>query len=737
MGVPKVRAGFPGVGVLTVLVALGCGRGPVVSPQQAELAALNEAARAGEVVEELHGVPVRDPFRSLEVESPETTRWVEAQNAYTRAVLAPLERPERRERLRELLSIDALGEPQLEGDTLFYYRRAGAEEQGAYYVARAPSWQTDGDAVLRAETFGERASIDYTYLSPGGRFVVFGVSQNGDERSTLRVLDLTRRELLPDSIAHAKWSRVSWLGDDSGFYYTRYPAEHEADFPHDDPARVDTYGSRAYRHRLGDDPTTDPLVFEADDPTHFPSVSVQADGQHLVLAISRGWSANDVWVARRGADDRPEDVTPLMVGETARSAALVHGAHVLVVSNWDAPRYRVLSTPLMLGTSALADRARWTVTVPESDGVLDSFAELGDALLLAYTRGLETVLERAPLVNDDDLGGLTTNADARTRIPLPAGGELGELSSDRAGHHAVFSFSGYRTPPVLFSLDDGAAEPSATVRVTADVDVSSLVFEVVQVTSADGTQVPLQLLYRRGLQRNSENPTILYGYGGFNVSLLPGFQRNLLYWLERGGVYAVANLRGGGELGEDWHRAGSRENKERVFEDFEACLRHLRESGISRPARIAITGGSNGGLLMGAMLTRVPDYMGAVVSYVGLYDMLRYQHFPPAEIWEPEYMSSDTAEGFAVLRAYSPYHRVPERVSLPATLIETADHDSRVYWGHSTKFAARLQVSNTSENPVLFYMEREQGHGAGRRLSDTIARYVRFYTFVEHALGVR
>ncbi|MCA9534792.1 MAG: S9 family peptidase [Myxococcales bacterium] len=692
----------------------------------------------------LHGVSVADPFRSLEVDSAETTRWVEAQNAYTLATLQPHVRPERGARLQELLSIDALGEPQLEGETLFFYRRAGSEEQGAYFVARGPAWAPDPEPVLRAEAFGERASIDYTYLSPGGRYVVFGVSQNGDERSTLRILDLSTRALLSDSITHAKWSRVSWLSDDTGFYYTRYPAEHDADFPHDDPARVDTYGSRVYRHRLGEPASADPLVFEAADPTDFPSVSVQADGEHLVLAVSRGWSANDLWLARRGPDDRPVEITPLIVGVEARSAAAVHGRDVLIVSNREAPRYRVLRTPLALGTPALADASTWQVLVPETDGVLNEWALQGDSLLLAYTEGLESSLRRVPLPAAPPEGGpLGPAASAvvdpplvtSVEIPLPPGGELGELSTDRAGRHALFSFSGYRTPPVIMMLADGN-EPNPVVRVTTDVDLEGFEYEVVQVPSADGTLVPLQLLYRRGMVRNSDNPTLLYGYGGFNVSLLPGFQRNLLYWLERGGVYAVANLRGGGELGEAWHRAGSRENKQRVFEDFEACIRYLRNSDISRPARIAITGGSNGGLLMGAMLTRVPEQVGAVVSYVGLYDMLRYHLFPPAEIWEPEYMSSESPEGFAVLSAYSPYHHVPEQVALPATLIETADHDSRVYWGHSTKFAARLQVSNTSGRPVLFYMEREQGHGAGRRLSDTVARYTRFYTFVEHALGM-
>lgn len=727
-----VLAGVLAAGLGMGVLGSGCGgRGAVTGPGQAgSLAALNAEAQAGAVTEVLHGVTIQDPFRSLEVDSEDTHRWVEAQNAHTLSTLAPHQRPEREARLRELLSIDAVGEAQLESDTLFFYRRSGAEEQGAYFVAHAPDFTPAPTPVLRAETFGERASIDYAYLSPGGRYVAFGVSQNGDERSTLRVLDLRESSLLPDTIPHAKWSSLSWLGDDSGFYYTRYPAEHDADFPHDDPARVDTYGSRVYRHRLGEAPTADPLIFTANDPTHFPSVSVAPDGQHLFLNVSRGWSANDLWLARRGEGDQPTDVTPIIVGEDVRTDATLHGSQLLLVTNRNAPRYQVLRTPLLLNSPALADSSRWQVLVPESEAVLNEWVVQGESLVLAYTRGLDAALVELPLG-----GGLHSIPPLPRDLPLPAGGELGELTTDRAGRHALFSFSGYRTPPAIF-LRSGTADPAPIVRVTTDVDLESFDYEVVHVRSADGTQVPMQLLSRRGMARDGNNPVLLYGYGGFNVSLLPAFQRNLLYWLERGGVYAVANLRGGGELGEAWHRAGSRENKERVFEDFEACIRYLRETNISRPARIAITGGSNGGLLMGAMLTRVPSEVGAVVSYVGLYDMLRYHHFPPAEIWEPEYMSSDTPEGFAVLNAYSPYHRVPSATALPATLIETADHDSRVFWGHSTKFAARLQVANTSQAPVLFFMEREQGHGAGRRLSDTVARYTRFYTFIEHALGV-
>jgi prolyl oligopeptidase len=304
------------------------------------------------------------------------------------------------------------------------------------------------------------------------------------------------------------------------------------------------------------------------------------------------------------------------------------------------------------------------------------------------------------------------------------------LGIDEGSNRVAFVFSSFFYPPTLFVADAASLGVEQVEQVRTDLDASAYVVTQATVNSADGTPVNVFLVHRRGAPLDGTNRVLLYGYGGFNISILPSFTRRPLYWLEQGGVYAVANLRGGGELGEAWHRAGQLENKHHVFEDFEAAIRWLSESGWSSPERIAILGGSNGGLLVGAMLTRCPDAFGAAVGYVGLYDMLRYHRFPPAELWVSEYGSAEDPEQFEFLRDYSPYHAIRSGMRYPAALIETADHDSRVFWGHSTKFAARLQEASTSPASVLFFMDRSVGHGAGTGLSDTVDQMVRMYAFL-------
>jgi prolyl oligopeptidase len=344
---------------------------------------------------------------------------------------------------------------------------------------------------------------------------------------------------------------------------------------------------------------------------------------------------------------------------------------------------------------------------------------------------------------------LVRRLDGRGHRRGRAPGEAAPISGFRGGQRRpgrlLLGFSSYVHAPSVHLLTVGATHAvhrrqagDPSLQVEAPLDLSTLEITQERVPSADGTPINVYLVHRRDLPRDGNAPVLLSAYGGFNISLLPSFQRHPLYWVERGGIFAVANLRGGGEFGEAWHRAGNLGNKEHVFEDMEAVIRWFSESsGWSQPSRIAITGGSNGGLLMGAMITRCPDAFGAAASYVGLYDMVRYHLFPPAELWITEYGSSEDATQFGWLSGYSPYHRVREGVHYPSVLIETADHDTRVHWGHSTKFAARLQEASGEADPAIwFYRERDVGHGAGTPVSSMVQRYVRMYAFVEHALGV-
>ncbi len=692
-----------------------------------DLQRLNARAREGAVTETVHGVEVPDPYRALEEDSELTRAWMEAQTARAEAVLSEWADPRAAERLDQLLSIGAIGSPALAGDRLFYTKREGDREQPALYVR-------EGDHLRDAPlidplAYGERAALDWYYPSPSGRYVAFGVSSDGDERSTLRVLDVQAGRVLDDTIDHTKWSAVTWLHSEDGFYYRRYPRPGEADH---DPAGEDTYHMRLFFHRLGADPAEDPLVFAPPDSTDFPSATISEDDRWLVVMNHKGWSQSEIYLLDRGRSARsraigPDERHPLVevvTGQEHLYSGEVRRGRLYITTNDGAPRYRIVA----VAPEHAADRARWQDVVPEGAGAIENVAILRDRIVVHY---IEDIASRVRVF------GLDGRADGE--IALPGRGEIFGFDGDHESGRLAIGFSSFVHPPGLYTWSTRARELTEIDRVRTDFDFSRVALSQARVRSADGTEVNVYYVHPRELPLDGSNRVLLNGYGGFNISLLPGFQRNALYWVERGGVYAVANLRGGGEHGEEWHRAGNLANKERVFEDFEAVIRWLGgESRISRPERIAITGGSNGGLLMGAMLTRAPDAFAATVSNVGLYDMVRYHRFPPAELWITEYGSAEDPTQFGWLWRYSPYHRVRDGQRYPATLITTADHDTRVHWSHSTKFAARLQeATGEADPPIYFHMVRQQGHGAGTRRSDTVDRYVRLFTFVEHFTGTR
>jgi prolyl oligopeptidase len=691
---------------------------------EALLARLNEAARAGAVTETLHGVAVEDPYRSLEVDSDETRAWIDAQSERAGRMLDEWGRPESAERLETLLSIGVLGGVHAEGDAIFYTKREGDEEQPRLYVRTAPD--AEPRVLVDPSAEGERVALDWYYPSPQGKYVAYGLSANGDERSTLHLIEVASGEVQDLRIPNTKWSNLAWLNSEDGFYYTRYPRQGEEGYDAEAP---DTYFPRVFFHRLGTDQNEDPVVFGSEQGTDFPGPSVSDDDRWVSVNVFRGWSASDFHLLDRGRRprgrvDAPDDDHPLRAVVTGRddlTVGQVHDGQVYLWTNVDAPRYRIVR----VRPERAGNVEGWTDLIPQSDAPIEHWAIVGGKLFLHY---IDDVQSRVKVFR--------SNGRPAGEVELPGMGSVDGLAGSHDGNTLAFSFSSYTQPPSLMRYDVRAGELTELDRVATDVDFSGLEVTRERVESADGTMIPVTLVHPRGMQRDGNRPVLLNGYGGFNVSLLPGFTRNALYWVERGGVYAVANIRGGGEFGEEWHQAGNLGNKEKVFEDFEAVIRWLGTGGISRPERIAITGGSNGGLLMGAMLTRCPDAFAATTTYVGLYDMVRYDRFPPAELWVSEYGTADSEEQFPWLHAYSPYHHVQEGTRYPATLVETADHDSRVYWGHSTKFAARLQEAQASDAPILFYMVRAVGHGAGTRRSDLVQRYVRQYAFLEHVLDM-
>lgn len=731
------------------LIACGGADTPLRTPSDREATSVQEwnaRARAGARTEERFGTHVEDPFALLEEESPLTEAWIDWQSARTSRAIESWERPGTRERLAEVLRIGSIGRSITRGGLVFYTKRDGDREQPALFVRALSGDDAAGERILVDPTSisvgsaAGNAALDWYFPSPRGRYVAFGISRDGDERSTLYVMETASGRILDEAIPHTKWTDVTWLDDEAGFYYRRYPSEGEADW---DEARVDSYNPKLFFHRLGTPHASDPLVYAPSDPTYFATASVSDDDRYVAIVVARGWSASDLLVFDRGeradarvvAPDTAHALVPVRVGREHLYDASILGGRLLVFTNEDAPKYRILSTPIASvfsarasgGSAAEAPEPALDVLVPESDATLDGFASLGARIAL---HELVDVRSRVRLI---DLAGADLG-----EVALPSRGEVSSFSGDAESGALVVTFSSFVQPPALLALQGAERALTPIVSVESPVDPSTLAMEVAHVTSRDGTQVPVTLVHRRDVTANGERPVLLYGYGGFNVSILPSFARHPLYWIDRGGVYAVANLRGGGEFGEAWHQAGNLGQKERVFEDMEAAIRWLGgESGWSRPERVAILGGSNGGLLMGAMITRVPDTFRAAASYVGLYDMVRYHLFPPAEIWTSEYGSAEVEEQFRWLYGYSPYHRVRDGQPMPYVLVETAANDTRVYWGHSTKFAARLQEATGEADPhVWFYREAAAGHGAGTPLSTLVDRYTRMYAFLEHALGV-
>jgi prolyl oligopeptidase len=696
-------------------------------PPQDPLVALNrEAAKQG-VTETVAGVKVEDPFRGLEEDSPSTHRWIDSQSRLTEAALAKARDPKAEARLAELLAIGTIGAIQLAGDRVFFMLREGSRERPALFVHdRAKSATVTPDKpIVDPLDFGANAAIDYAVASEDGRYVAFGVSDSGDERSVLRVYDVDGGYLLSDWIDHAKWASIEWESSGQGFYYSRYPKQGEPDWNDKEP---DSYFPRVFYHRVGTDPNTDPRLFASDKPVDFPSASLDETDRYLVINNYRTWTRSDVLLWDRGASaaaraqipsDAAKAFAPVAVDRDNNTFGVVHRGQLYLTTNIDAPKKRVVR----VAPAQASDPARWQTVIPESNATIDDIAFTKDHLVI---HGIENVRSKLWLY---DLHG-----KPQGEIQLPMAGSIAALNGARNRDEVAFVWSSSFHPPALFVYEIKARKLTELYQVRSSFDSSS--YELLQQTvmSRDGTPINVYYGQRRGAPKTGDAPVLLNGYGGFDVSLLPDFTRSALYWLERGGIYAVANLRGGGEYGENWHRAGMLTNKQHVFEDFEAVIRWFSESGISNPRRIAITGGSNGGLLMGALLTRAPDTFAAAASYVGLYDMLRYPKFPPAALWTSEYGDPNDPELAHYLLSYSPYHNVKAGVDYPAALIETADHDTRVFWGHSAKFAARLQTATAGTRPIYFYMERSVGHGRGTSLADLVKRQARQLAFFTLAL---
>ncbi|HLZ69371.1 MAG TPA: prolyl oligopeptidase family serine peptidase [Dehalococcoidia bacterium] len=675
--------------------------------------------RVAPVDEIFHDEHVPDPYRWLEDGgSAEVRAWTAAQNARTSAVLDAVPgREALQRRLAELLSVGWVGVPEPRGGRLFYERREGTQNQPVLYVREEPDGAeralVDPNVLSAAGT----VALDWHFPSNDGRLLAYGLSSDGSEQSTLHVLDVDTGEPLPDTISRTRHISLAWLADGSGFYYTRLPA------PGSVPDGEEGYHRRVLLHRLGDDPDGDALVWsERRDMRESPSVELSDDGRWLLLIVDLGWQQADVYLRdlhdpAGGWITVAEDIEALFSGE-------VHGETLYLTTNLDAPRSRLLAVPL-----THARRERWREIVPErDDAILEGARIVGGRLALHYMVNAQSRLELRSL----------DGAEAED-VPLPGAGSVTGLGGERGGDALYIGYTSFTVPAAVYRRALAGGAVSEWAGVPGGIDPAAVAVRQVWYGSTDGARVSMFIVAPTGVALDGDRPVLLSGYGGFNISLTPAYSAATAFWLEQGGIFAQPNLRGGGEYGEAWHRAGMREQKQHTFDDFIAAAEWLIAAGSTRPERLAIRGGSNGGLLVGAAITQRPDLFRAAVCAVPLLDMLRFHRFLIAQLWTTEYGSAEDPEQYRWLRAYSPYHRVQAGTRYPAVLFTTAESDSRVAPLHARKMAALLQrVSGATpaKGPILLRVETQAGHGQGKPLAKTIEEQADIWRFICDQLGV-
>jgi len=677
------------------------------------------AAQRLNLVEDLFGHPVADPYRWLEdAGSPQTAEWLAAEESLWAGYRAGLsDREAFAARVRELLRVGSVGLPAWRGTTQFYTRRDPDQEHAVLYVA-------DTDAISGADATSatsagatERALIDLIAIDPSGRttldayqpdkegrLLAYQLSHGGDEESLLRVLDVATGELVDGPIDRCRYSGVAWLPGGKAFYYVRR-------LPPDTlPEGEAQYHRRVYLHQVGTSPESDVEVFGAGrDKTTYYGASVSMDGRWLIISASIGTAPReDIWIADLTASDPATPLlVPLMVGLDAQASPRIgRDGRLYVLTDLAAPRGR-----LCVADPAAPGPDGWRDLIPEdATSVLRSYAILDDLPrpVLIVSRMRHAVSEVA--VHDLDSG------DRLSGLELPGIGSAGGIAErPEGGHEAWFGYTDYTTPPVVLRYDAATGEVSTWAKSPGAVATPRVTASQVSYQSADGTEVRMVVIEPRGdggqAARPAERSCILYGYGGFDISMTPGYSANILAWVEAGGVYAVAALRGGSEEGEEWHRAGMLDRKQNVFDDFHAAAEHLIATGVTSPARLAVWGGSNGGLLVGAAITQRPELFSAAICSAPLLDMVRYERFPIGETWNTEYGTASSPVELEWLLGYSPYHHVVDGTAYPSVLFTVFSNDTRVDPLHGYKMCAALQHATSSGRPVLLRAEGQVGHG--------------------------
>ena len=669
-------------------------------------------------VDNYFGHEVADPFRPLENDTAaETEAWVQAENAVTRAYLDAVPfRGEVGARLSQLNNYAKKGIPVREADGRYYWsENDGLQNQSVIYRAASP--YGDKEIFLDPNALSDDGTVALTgiEMSPDGRYVAYTISRSGSDWTEIYVMDTESRALLDDHIEWAKFTSPSWSGN--GFFYNAYDAPQ----PGKEFSNANEY-HKVYYHRLGTAQKDDTLVYsDMTAPLHFHNGWASEDGSLLVVLVG-GEGIGDGLVMKRLDRPNADFIVVEPTQEYYMEPVDVVDGNLLLYTSKGAPNNRLVMVPL---DNPMPEN--WVDLIPETENVLESVSLVKDHIIATYIKDAA-----AHAVLYDMKGNKVRD------ITLPGYGTV-SFASSKKYPEVLFSFASFTSPSSIYSYD--IATDSSKLLYTPDIegyDMNDYVTEQVWYPSADGTRIPMFITYKKGLEKDGNNPVYLYGYGGFNINLNPSFSANRLFWLENGGIYAQANLRGGGEYGEPWHLAGTKMNKQNVFDDFIAAAEYLIKDGWTNPDLMTIEGGSNGGLLVGATVNQRPDLFRVAIPRVGVMDMMRYHLFTIGWNWAADYgTSADSPEMAEYLLAYSPLHNIRnDGTPYPAILVTTADHDDRVVPAHSFKYAATLQASDTGDRPKLIRIDSKAGHGAGKPISKTIDEWTDIYTFVFNNLGI-
>ena len=683
-------------------------------------------ARKVDQVDEYHGVKVADPYRWLEDDNSEETKaWVEAENKVTFAYLDAIpEREKIKERLTQLWNYERFGVPANEGGRYFFTHNSGLQNQRVLYVAEKL------DAAPRVLLDPNTLSTDGTVAMSGfvpsedGKLLAYGLSRAGSDWEEWHVRDVATGEDRSDLVEWVKFSGAAWNKDGSGFYYSRF----DAPKPGEEKKGLNEF-QKLYFHRMGTKQSEDTLVYERRDHADWGfNASVTDDGRYLVIYVSQGTDTKNRLFYKDLADDKNPVVELLNDFDASYNFIDNIGSYFFLKTDLDAPRGRVIEID-----TAQPQREHWREKIAQAPvDVIEGVSLVNGQFICSYLHDAHSVVK---LFRADVNAG---PASLIRELPLPGLGSAGGFGGKRTDTETFYSFTSFTVPGTIYRLDLTTGE--SKVFREPHVDFRADDFETKQIfyTSKDGTRVPMFITHKRGLKLDSTNPTLLYGYGGFDINLTPSFGVSDLVWMEKGGIFVMANLRGGGEYGEEWHEAGMKLKKQNVFDDFIAAAEWLIANKYTSPAKLAIQGGSNGGLLIGACMTQRPELFGAALPAVGVMDMLRFDKFTIGWAWRSDYGSAANGEEFRALYAYSPLHALRAGVRYPATLISTADHDDRVVPAHSFKFAARLQECQAKDGPpVLIRIETRAGHGGNKPMSKVIAEHADEIAFLVQVLGVR